>query len=53
LKGACATFGASRMASIAAQLDGVAGAALLRDAPDVHSDLIVAFEATEVALDWA
>jgi two-component system, sensor histidine kinase and response regulator len=53
LKGACATFGANRMASIAAQLDGVAGAALLRDASNVHSDLIVAFEATEVALDSA
>jgi hypothetical protein len=41
------------MASIAAQLDGIAGAALLRDAPNVHSDLVVAFEATEVALDSA
>jgi HPt (histidine-containing phosphotransfer) domain-containing protein len=53
LKGACATFGASRMASIAAQLDGLVGAALLRNASNVHSDLVVAFEATEVALDSA
>jgi two-component system, sensor histidine kinase and response regulator len=50
LKGSCATFGASRMARIAARLGGLEGDALLLEAESVLAELRSALVATEVAI---
>ncbi len=51
LKGSCATFGASRMARIAARLGGLEGDALLQEAESVVDDLTSALWATEAELE--
>lgn len=53
LKGSCATFGATRMASIAAGLSGLEGEALLRRAEQLRADLADALTTTKDALEQA
>jgi two-component system sensor histidine kinase/response regulator len=50
LKGSCATFGARRMASIAARLGGLEGLPLLQESESVVGELSSALAATELAL---
>ena len=53
LKGSSATFGAIRMAGIAARLGGLDPSCLLQEAETVLADLAPALVATEVALKRA